>query len=802
MHALALTLIGVLHVIVAVTVWRARPDRIVNRVFAFQTVALAGWTFGNAGLQTGMWLNGISRLTFAAASFLPTALLIFTIHYPAASSASHIMLRRVALITASFFAAASLGTDWIVHDVRFEAAGPTRRPGLLYPCLVLYFLIIFGAGLTIFIGKWWHSKDRERTQLNYYGVGVFIAVLGGVLANLVFPATTGRSNLSHIGPYFGLPFIALTAHATIRHRFMDLRIVIHRGLTFAVTLILSLIPPVAAVLLLSGSVLDELTALHAMVGIGSLLGVVLLASLLWNPAEHLLDRYVYRAQADMQRLLRRASADLTSVLDRSRLVDVIVNTIRTVVQPEGIAVYLEHEGVLTLSNARRLDTDSQFHAHGEVPELILKGLVSRRIPLLRAELDAPGDSSLRSTLNACGWAVTLPLFVEDRLIGVVAVGPKRSGDPFFSEDVDALATLANHAGSAVGNANLYAQVSLANEYLRNIVTAMQNGVVAVDVNGDVTLINPAGRQMLGLPDSGRVTAVMVGEPLSAILRDIVTSGSHHSAREMRLLGESQPVLLCTASPLRDHSGALAGGVAVFSDLKLVKELDHERARTERLVSLQSMTQALAHEIGNPLTPIKALARILPERHADPEFVTNFSRIVGREIDRIERLVVRLRRLAPQAPGDYARIDLRFAVRHVLAVVDVIAKDQATEIVSALGMSEAFVVGDAAELEELFLNLLTNALEAVATQPAGPRRIHVGIIRQENSVTVEVADTGQGVREDVAGRLFDPFVTTKPRGSGLGLAICAGIVQRHHGRITVTNATDGGALFAVMLPLAE
>jgi nitrogen fixation/metabolism regulation signal transduction histidine kinase len=392
---------------------------------------------------------------------------------------------------------------------------------------------------------------------------------------------------------------------------------------------------------------------------------------------------------------------------------------------------------------------------------------------------------LREVLNGSGWALALPLVADQQLVGLIAVGSKRSGDPFFSEDVDALTTLANHAGTAGKNAARYEQVVLANEYLNNIVGALQNGVVAVDTAGVVTLINIAAREMLGLPHDSLLKADDLPAGLRVILEEVLGDGGETAARDVSL--PSQPLLLlCSATRLHGHTRNGAGAVVVFSDLTPLKELGQQRARAESLSGLQRVSQALAHEIGNPLVPIKTLAKLLPNRVGDRAFADNLSRIVSREIERIERLVARLRRVAPTAEASHSVVDLRVPLRHALEVVEAAAASQDTLIEITLPSSRALVMGDSAEREELFLNLLTNALEAVVDQPPLLRCVWVSIIADAPLAIGQVVDSGPGKAQDLADRIFDPLATTQSRGSGLGLAICSGIAERHYGRLTVGN----------------
>ena len=234
MHSLSLALIGVLHLVLALAVWRAKPERRVNRLFTLQTLTFAGWTFGNAVLQMRMWLDLGNMLAFACASLIPAFFLTFTIHYPDSKVQNVTIWQRAVFFVSGLFALASLATNWLVYDVRFEGGELSRQPGTLYPFFIVYFVGVFSAGLIVFAEKWRRARERERAQLNYYGLGLIIAAVGGITSNLIVPAATGSSSFSHFGPYFGLPLAALTAHTIIRHRFMDLRVVVHRGLTFTI----------------------------------------------------------------------------------------------------------------------------------------------------------------------------------------------------------------------------------------------------------------------------------------------------------------------------------------------------------------------------------------------------------------------------------------------------------------------------------------------------------------------------------------------------------------------------------------
>jgi PAS domain S-box-containing protein len=387
------------------------------------------------------------------------------------------------------------------------------------------------------------------------------------------------------------------------------------------------------------------------------------------------------------------------------------------------------------------------------------------------------------------------------VIALIAVGPKLSGDPFYPQDLDLLMTLANQAGIAIKNARLYAQVVLANEYIENIVATIESGVVAITSSGQVAMFNRAAERL-----TGRTAANVKGQPvgilaacLSEPLLASVADGQARTNPEIELAAGTDVVrpVMCTTSPLRDPDGIVLGAVAVFSDLTPLKDLEIERRRAERLAYFEILASGIAHEIKNPLVAIKTFTQLVPRRREDDRFIEQFTRIVGREIDRMERILERLGALSRPGRRPQYPVDVRAPLTEALEVMQAAFDEKGIMMTASVADSACLVLGHHAELEQLFLNLVMNAHEA--TPPGGVVRVEV--VQEAEQITVSVADTGPGIAPELAERVFDPFFSTKERGSGLGLAICAGIAQTHGARLRALNGPDGGALFVVQFPVA-
>jgi PAS domain S-box-containing protein len=394
----------------------------------------------------------------------------------------------------------------------------------------------------------------------------------------------------------------------------------------------------------------------------------------------------------------------------------------------------------------------------------------------------------------------LPVISDNGVIALIALGPKLSGDAFYPQDLDLLMTLANQAGIAIKNARLYAQVVLANEYIENIVATIESGVVAVTSAGEIAMFNRAAERLTGR-SAQEVKSQPVGvldprlsEPLLATLTD----GQPRTAPEIELTGDgvARPIM-CRTSPLRDPDGVVLGAVSIFSDLTPLKELEVERRRAERLAYFELLASGIAHEIKNPLVAIKTFTQLVPRRHEQPDFIEQFTRVVGHEIERMEGILGRLGALSRPGRRPLYPVDVRVPLSEAVEAMQAAFDEKRIRIVAAVGDRAGIVVGHHAELEQLFLNLLMNAHEA--TPPEGA--VHVEVLVGTDRVTVRVADTGPGIAPELVERVFDPFFSTKQRGSGLGLAICAGIAQTHGARLQAANGPHGGALLTVDFPAA-
>jgi two-component system sensor histidine kinase AtoS len=536
----------------------------------------------------------------------------------------------------------------------------------------------------------------------------------------------------------------------------------------------------------------------------SIVVVSFLIPLTRDTAERILDKYVYRTRVDYRKIVREASRQLTRVLDSNRLQRFILSVVRASTPVEGAAIYIRNDSGVFERAVSEEHEGAGFSSPAQISNVTINELLRTRDGILLDDLAREGQSQYCSAVFALlasfNWSLLLPLLSEDVVIGVIVVGPKLSGDPFYPQDLDLLMTLANQAGIALKNAQLYGQVVLANEHIENIVATIDSGVVAVNALGYVTMFNRAAELLTGMaPDRVRGAHVSVLPAcLSETLLGTIRERAKQTLPEIDLPdGNVTRPVICTTSLLRDPAGTPLGAVAVFSDLTPLKELERQRRRAERLAYFEVLASAIAHEIKNPLVAIKAFAQLVPRRRDNEAFVENFGRVVTREIGRMERLVERLRTLSRPGNRPHHTLDVRVPVTEAVEFLQPSLEQKRITVSVALGDEPRLVQGDDSELGELFLNLLMNAEEATPLDG----RLTIDLTATQTEVTITLADTGPGIPDELLERIFEPFVTTKQQGSGLGLAICMGIAEAHDAKLRVANQPTGGAVFAVEFPIA-
>jgi len=253
------------------------------------------------------------------------------------------------------------------------------------------------------------------------------------------------------------------------------------------------------------------------------------------------------------------------------------------------------------------------------------------------------------------------------------------------------------------------------------------------------------------------------------------------------------------SPMRDEQGNIANIVVVMSDITDAATLQAKLIHAEKMAAVGQLVSGVAHEVNNPLTAILGFADLLMENAEIPDSARKDVRVILQEAQRTKQIVQNLLSFARQMPPQRKPLQLNAILSRTVQLRAYDFHSHGIEVVERLERDLHPVVGDSHQLQQVFLNILNNAYDAVR-DTGRPARIEIRSVNQDNFVEVLFRDNGQGIK--FPERIFDPFFTTKEigKGTGLGLSICYGIVREHGGEILCHNNTDGeGATFIVRLP---
>ncbi|HYK81810.1 MAG TPA: ATP-binding protein [Gemmatimonadales bacterium] len=435
------------------------------------------------------------------------------------------------------------------------------------------------------------------------------------------------------------------------------------------------------------------------------------------------------------------------------------------------------------------------------PGLVARSLSSERVELVRNASGQPTELVEGLAVNS---AAAVPLRAHGAVVGTLVIANPR-GEAFAPEDIRLLSTVATQAAVVIANARFFQMVRRAKEQWETAFDSLSEGIAVVDEAGRVRRANRSLAAMLGAPIPAVIGldlgAALLG-PMSA-LPDLLAAVRHE--------GRAQPLVVRSATlarMIRVTAARIPAPAPDQSVVVLVEDVTDQQAmeaqliQSEKLAAVGQLVSGVAHELNNPLTSIAGLSEFLLEQKELGAKDRGHLRVIHEQADRAGRIVRDLLTFARKGPAEQAPVDLNDVIQRTILLMSYDATLKDITIVKNLASVPA-VVGDRHALQQVVLNLLTNAAHAVASNPPGRERAIQLSTWFDDRVRLRVADTGPGIPDAVLPQLFTPFFTTKEpgQGTGLGLSIAYSIVEAHGGRIVVERPNEGGAVFLVELPAA-
>ena len=401
-------------------------------------------------------------------------------------------------------------------------------------------------------------------------------------------------------------------------------------------------------------------------------------------------------------------------------------------------------------------------------------------------------------------AAVAPLRAPGTTMGALAVADRRGG-PLSAEDLWLFSTVATNASVVLTNSRLYEMVRRSEAEWETAFNALAEGIAVVEPGGNVLRANHALAAIVEIPEPelmGRNFCDMIAGASEALAGLI--GAAYRGERNAPLVvrpEDSQKVLRLTAAPLAE---AERGSVVVLvEDVTEQRILEAQIIQNDKMASIGQLVSGVAHELNNPLTSIAGLAELLLERPPHPELPREHLRVIYDQAERAGRIVRNLLTFARKGVAEKTAVDLHDVVVRTSLLITYELHLHGIELESDLSPDTTVVLGDRYELQQVLLNLITNAVQAVSgLEPGKPRRIVLSTGRSDGEAVLRVRDTGPGVPPHLVPYLFTPFFTTKApgEGTGLGLSLSYGLVKAHGGVLEYEAPPEGGAEFRVTLPL--
>ncbi len=360
--------------------------------------------------------------------------------------------------------------------------------------------------------------------------------------------------------------------------------------------------------------------------------------------------------------------------------------------------------------------------------------------------------------------------------------------------------------------HVQSQLLREHDFNTQILNHTQSLIAVVDTAG---LVSYANRRCCEVSIGPAGENILIGSRLETIVAE---SHRDHLRQALHSVMEGRPInnlelpltrgrnvigsFSVNLSPMRNTLGEVNSIVAVMTDITDVATLQAKLMHAEKMAAVGQLVSGVAHEVNNPLTAILGFADLLLENPELADEVKSDLQIIVQEAQRTREIVQNLLSFARQTPPEKHTVDINQVLRKTISLRSYDLGSHGIVLEEAFDPNLPGVVGDAHQLQQVFLNILNNACDAV--EETGRRgRIIVATEVVGTSIEIRFQDNGTGIKH--ADRIFDPFYTTKEvgKGTGLGLSICYGIVREHSGEIVCFNNPDvQGATFCIRLPLCQ
>jgi PAS domain S-box-containing protein len=681
------------------------------------------------------------------------------------------------------------------------------------------------------------NTPLQRQQLKWLYRGAWLAV-GPFTAFYAIPFLLDKSPASLFTDLAGLSMVVLPltfSWAIIRYRLMDSDLIFKRGVAYTLATSLILGGYFGVIALITAVVHTRLPDSVREWGGGlSILVVAAIFDPIKRRIQGWVDRVFDRQRYDYRKALIEFGRGLSSETNLERLLVSIVEQLPHTLLVARVAVFLAREsGGLYLAAAHGLSAEAQTARESSSQSALDLGFLDfdqaqdhSHIFLENAQAALHLPAAQQRTAALLDLNYYLPCRVAQgqaigdgsasRTIAIIGLGRTLGGDFLSSEDVELLESLASYIGIALQNASLYARLEekigefeRLKEFNENIVESINVGILAVDLEDRIESWNAQMEAMYALSRAEAIGqalhAVFPSEFVDALDSFRSEQGVHHlyKFRLTSRAGEQRTANIAVA-PLLSRDFVSVGRIILVDDITERVSLETQLAQADKLSSIGLLAAGVAHEINTPLAVISSYSQMLSKQlKGDARLAPVLDKIIQQSF-RAAEIANGLLNFSRTSTTEFRETSLNQVIRDTLSLLDHQFKTAQVSVDLELTEELPLIHGNPGKLQQVFLNLLLNAKEAM--QSGGRLRVSTSVNESENCVEALVVDSGSGIAPEHLKRIYDPFFTTKTtpkpgdrRGTGLGLSVSYGIIQEHAGKIHVESAIGAGTTFHLEFP---
>src|SRR5215470_13389187 len=823
-----LAAVGLFTLLVGASVRLRRPDDQATLHFFWLCVAFFGaFTFSFTGpLDRLDWIFYWGDAV--AMALMPALLLHFTLEFP--ERPAHLRPNLTLIAPLMYAPAVVLIVARVYAVIRASSNGPlfSRSIDLIERGEHVYLFAAAVAALGVLVKALRQiTSATGQRQLRWIAWGTGLGV-GPFAVFYALPWALG------VNPPLALQLTAIPlgvvpltfASAIVRYRLRDVEVIIKRGVAYTAFLSATAVLYFALLRTTGFFFANDFDQHNWIVALLATLVVILVAQPVKQSVQDALDRVFYRDRYDYRRALLGFARDLNNDLDVVRLSRRLVSRIVETLGVDRMALMLADErlgGFASIGN---------YGFFGNVPSLSRdSSLIGRLDAGHTVALDDPISAAQFAAEDVEFWRDTgidyfVPCMFEGGAIAVLALGRKDTDEPFNSEDLALLTSVAGQVATAIENGRLYRQLHLKAEELgrmrefnENILESLDDGLVVFDADERIVRWNRALEGFYGMPRTaaiGRQLSDVFDRPFVDALRAARRENPYGATlyrapitRHSASIRDDKPSLKllvnATAVPLQGQAGTnghVAGTILLIEDITDHVHLEEQLQISEKMASIGLLAAGVAHEVNTPLTGISSFTQMLLDGADPSDPKTVLLEKIEKQTFRAAKIVNGLLNLSRPGAGDNERapVDLNAVITDVFSLLEHQFEVGRIKVRRELSAEMAMVRGIEHQLQQVFLNLFLNARDAM------PRGGWLSVTTRvaNGHVVAEVSDTGSGIPSEHLARIYDPFFTTKAigRGTGLGLSITYGIVREHQGTIRCDSAIGQGTRFTLTLPLEQ